>query len=89
MFDTKVPFCATVKLFMTERHGHKTVHVLVDRSEMHIQLPNMCKDNVLFKLPQRLNGLNCFYFIASYYLELMLSPRVKLLDPAPLFTLRA
>lgn len=45
---------------------------------MHIQLPNMCKDNVLFKLPQCLNGLNSFlfYFIASYYLELMLSPLV-------------
>lgn len=75
LFDTKVPFydCATVKLFVTERYGHKIVHVLVDRSEMHIQLLDMCKDNVFFKLPQCLNGL---IFMAFPYLELMLSPLV-------------
>lgn len=38
MFDTKVPFYdfATVKLLVIERHGHETVHVLIDRGEMHI-----------------------------------------------------
>ena len=41
VFDTKVPFydCATVKLFMTERHGHKIVHVFDDSwSEVHIKV---------------------------------------------------
>lgn len=79
MFDTKVPFydCATVKLLLTERYGQKIDHVLIDRGEMHIQLLNMCRDNVLFKLPQCLNGLNCFILVFFFFfLELMLSPLV-------------
>lgn len=59
-----------------------TEHVLDDRSEVHIQMPNMCKDNVLFKLPQCLNGL--IILPAE-----VISSCVKLLDPAPLFTIRA
>lgn len=51
---------ATVKLLVIERHGHTTVHVFNDRGEMHI---NVCIDNVLFKLPQCLNGLNWFILL--------------------------
>lgn len=69
MFDTKVPFydCATVKLLVTELHVHHIVYVDVDRSVMLIQLPNMCKDNVLFKLPHCLNGLNSYFNAVSFF----------------------
>lgn len=73
-------------LFVKEDMAKKAVHVLADRSAMHIQLPNMCKDNVLFKLPQCLNGLYCFLL---FFLMLFVHLSVKLLVPAPLYTIRA